>query len=237
MMNIVILEDQEEQAARLQQMLARYAESHPDFSYTSKHYDRSIPLLTEYKCDADVMFLDIQMPDMLGMDVAKRIRQMDNRVMIMFITMLTQYALEGYSVGAFDYVLKPVRYEEFSTKMDRVCRMLAHQTTSQTLELRTKEDIRRVSADDVTYIEVSNHDILIHTGSEVYRQWGNLKSYEEKLAAAHFVRCNACYLVNLKYVRGVSGDTVTVHQDELAISKAKRKDFLVALAQYKGGSR
>ena len=157
--------------------------------------------------------------------------------MIIFITMLTQYAIEGYSVGAFDYVLKPIRYEEFSTKMDRVCRMLAHQNTATTLEIRTKEEIRRVNADDVTYIEVANHDILIHTDSEVIRQWGNLKTYEDKLASAHFVRCNACYLVNLKYVRGLNGDTVTVGRDELAVSKAKRKDFLIAVAQYKGGSR
>ncbi len=237
MINIVILEDEAEQAKRLIRMLEKYASAHPDFAYTLRHYERSIPFLTEYKCDADILFMDIQVPDMLGMDAAKRIRMMDNKVMIIFITMLTQYAIEGYSVGAFDYVLKPVRYEEFSTKMDRVCRILAHQNTSATLELRTKEEIRRINADEIAYIEVANHDILIHTDREVIRQWGNLKSYEDKLTDAHFVRCNACYLVNLKYVRGIHGDTVTVGQDELAVSKAKRKDFLAAVARYKGGSR
>lgn len=237
MQNIVILEDQAEQAERMALMLKKYAAAHPDFSYSLKRYERAIPLLTEYKCDADILFLDIQVPDMSGMEAAKRIRAMDEKVIIIFITMLTQYAIEGYSVGAFDYVLKPVRYEEFSAKMDRVCRVTAHQSTSVSLELRTKEEIRRLSADDVTYIEVSNHDILVHANGEVIRQWGNLKSYEDKLASSHFVRCNACYLVNLKYVRGVNGDTVTVGGDELTVSKAKRKEFLMALAQYKGGSR
>ena len=174
---------------------------------------------------------------MLGMEAAKRIRQMDNRVMIIFVTMLTQYAIEGYSVGAFDYVLKPVRFEEFSSKMDRVCRMLAHQSTSMTLEVRTKEEIRRINVDDITFIEVSNHDVLIHTDSEIIRQWGNLKTYEEKLAPAHFVRCNVSFLVNLKYVRAVNGNTVMVHGHNLPISSSKRKEFLMALAQYKGGSR
>ncbi len=237
MLNIVILEDQASQAERLTRMLEKYAFCHTDFAYSLRHYDRSIPLLTEYKCNADILFLDIQIPDMMGMDVAKKIRAMDNKVMIIFITMLTQYAIEGYSVGAFDYVLKPIRYEEFSTKMDRVCRILAHQNTSMSLELRTKEEIRRICADEIAYIEVANHDILIHTDREVIRQWGNLKSYEDKLTEAHFVRCNACYLVNLKYVRGIHGDNVTVGQDELAVSKAKRKDFLAAVARYKGGSR
>ena len=237
MLNIIILEDQAEQAERLSRMLERYAEAHDGFSYNLRIYDRSVPFLTEYKCDADLLFLDIQIPDMLGMDAAKRIRQMDNRVMIIFITMLTQYAIERYSVGAFDYVLKPVRYEEFSTKMDRVCRMLAHQNTSMTLEVRTKEEMRRISADDITFIEVSNHDVLIHTDSEIIRQWGSLKTYEEQLAPVHFVRCSASFLVNLKYVRAVNGNTVMVHGHELPISSSKRKEFLMALAQYKGGSR
>ncbi len=237
MLNIVLLEDENEQAQRLIGFLHRYSDEHPDFQFSLTHYDRSLPLISEYKADADIAFLDIQVPDATGMEAARYIREKDKRVIIIFITMLTQYAIEGYSVGAFDYVLKPVRYEEFSTKMDRVCRMLAHQSTSVSLELRTKEEIRRVDADSVTFIEVANHDILIHTDREVIRQWGNLKSYEEKLAPAHFVRCNACYLVNLKYVRGIVGDTVRVHEDSLPISKSKRKEFLAALAQYKGGSR
>lgn len=82
MLNIIILEDQAEQAERLSQMLKRYAEAHEGFSYQLKLYDRSIPFLTEYKCDADILFMDIQVPDMLGIDAAKRVRQMDNRVMI-----------------------------------------------------------------------------------------------------------------------------------------------------------
>ena len=90
MLNIIILEDQTEQAERLSQMLKKYAEAHEGFSYQLKLYDRSIPFLTEYKCDADILFMDIQVPDMLGIDAAKRVRQMDNRVMIIFITMLTQ---------------------------------------------------------------------------------------------------------------------------------------------------
>ena len=121
---------------------------------------------------------------MLGMEAARRIRKRNNRVMILFITMLTRYAIEDYSVGAFDDMLKPVRYEEFSTKMDRVCRMPAHQNTSMTLEVRTKKEILRISADDMTFAEVSNHDVLIHTDREILRQWGNLRIYEDKPAAA-----------------------------------------------------
>lgn len=237
MLKIKILEDQPEQMERLITLLRRYAEEHPDFTYMVQTYTAGIPLLEEYQCDTDVLFMDIQLPDILGIDAAKKIRQIDEKVLIIFITMLTQYAIEGYAVRAFDYVLKPVRYEEFTAKMDRIRRMIAHQSTALTLELHTKEDIRRINADDITYIEVSNHDLLIHTDAETYRQWGSLRSFEEQLEGAHFVRCNACYLVNLRYVRSVNGDTVLVHRDPLPVSKSKRREFLAALAQYKGGSR
>ena len=237
MLKITILEDQPDQAERLSAMLNRYSAAHEDFSYSLQYYDQSIQLLTEYHCDTDVLFLDIQLPDMLGIDVAKRIRAIDDRVMIIFITMLTQYAIEGYSVGAFDYVLKPVRYEEFSAKLDRACRILSHRSTAMTIDVRTKEEVRRISVDDITYIEISNHDVMIHTPQDIYKQWGNLKTYEEMLGGVHFVRCNACYLVNLKYVKGIHGDVVQVHQEGLTISKSKRKDFMAAVARYKGGSR
>ncbi|MBR1709018.1 MAG: LytTR family transcriptional regulator DNA-binding domain-containing protein, partial [Clostridia bacterium] len=72
---------------------------------------------------------------------------------------------------------------------------------------------------------------------EDYRQWGTLKTYEEQLQGAHFARCNVSYLVNLKYVQGISGDTVLAAGHSLPISKAKRRDFLTALAKYKGESR
>ena len=237
MIKIAILEDQSEQAEHLLSLLKRYGEEHADFSYAVQHYDRSIALLSEYNCDADMLLLDIQMPDMLGIDVAKKIREIDSRVMIIFITTLTQYAIEGYSVGAFDYVVKPVRYDAFAAKLDRACRMLAYQHLKKTIDVRTKEEVRRLSVDEILYIEVVNHDVLIHTDTKVYTQWGSLKTYEEMLRDEHFVRCNSCYLVNLKYVHGINGDSVLVHHDELAISKPKRRDFLVAVAQYKGGSR
>jgi len=121
--------------------------------------------------------------------------------------------------------------------MDRIRKALVHQKSSIAIEVRNKEEIRLISADDVVYIEVSNHDVLIHTFSEVYRQWGSLKQYEALLYDAHFARCNACYLVNLKHVQSITGDSVRVHQDDLAISKWRRKEFLAAIAQYKVGSR
>lgn len=237
MFRIVVLEDNPRDAERMQAMLERYAREHDGLECAVRHYDKPLPMLEEYRCDADLMFLDIQTPGMSGVEAAKRIRAMDDRVMLVFTTSLAQYAIEGYSVRAFDYILKPLAYDVFSVKLDRVFRMLERQNSSASIEIGSKYDIHRIRVEDIVYIEVANHDVLVHTAGEVYRQWGSLREIEAKLQGENFVRCNSCYLVNLRHVKRIHEDRVLVGRDELAISRPRRKDFLTAVAQYKGGSR
>ena len=239
MLKILILEDERPQMDKLAAFLERYKGEDPSFGYHLETYDQGLALLDAYRCDADLIFLDIRVPDMLGMDVARRIRRMDEAVMIIFVTSLTLYAVDGYSVRAFDYILKPVRYASFSAKLERALRVLSRQKQELVLELRTKADVRKVPADSVIYVETAaRHDLLFHTGGEAIRQWGTLSQYEEQLRPVHFARPCSSFLVNLKYVRGVKKDMVILGGTEIEIplSRSKRRDFLAALAQYKGGS-
>lgn len=236
-MKIYYLEDERPQIELFKNHLARFQEEHPDFQYDLECYDSAIKLLNHYYRDADLLFLDIKLPDMLGIDVARRIRDMDQNVMIIFLTNLTQYAIDGYSVNAFDYILKPLNYFSFSRKLQRALRMLSYRSSSLTLELKTKEGGRRLSADAVTYIEVSAHDVYIHTISERIKQWGTLSRFEGQLRDAHFARCGSSFLVNLKYVKEINRDQVLLAGgDRVPISRARRREFLGALAQYKGGT-
>jgi DNA-binding LytR/AlgR family response regulator len=238
MYKVTILEDEPRQRERELAYLHRYEEAHPEVSFSIETYERGVLLLDQYRCDADFLLLDIRVPDMLGMEVARRIRQMDERVVILFVTNLTEYAVEGYSVQAFDYILKPIAYPSFEAKLSRVIRLLNARSAAVTVQIKTKEGTQRISAEDILYLEVVNHDVYFHMGSgAVLRQWGSLSKYEELLKESHFARCNACYLVNLKFVRGISGESVLVGETELAVSGPRRRDFLSALAQYKGGSR
>ena len=233
-MKICYWEDEPAEIERLKNYLTRFQAEQPGFQYVLETYDRAFKLLDTYRSDVDLIFLDIQVPDMMGIDAARRIRDVDQEVMIIFVTNLTQYAIDGYSVRAFDYILKPLNYFSFSKKLRRALRMLSYRSNELHLDIKTKEGGRRLAVDAITYIEVSSHDLYIHTSTECIKQWGTLSGYEEQLKGAHFVRCSASYLVNLKYVQEIRRDQVLVGGDSLTISRSRRREFLGALAQYKG---
>ena len=235
-LRIVILEDDAVQAGQINGYLVQYQQQHDGFQYTAKTYSTGRRLLEEYSPDTDLLLLDIQLPDMLGIDVARQIRQKDSQVMIIFVTNLAQYAIEGYSVQAFDYVLKPINAFSFGKKLDRAIRVLSHVENDLKMEIKSKNGSRWIAADAVAYIEVRSHEVCIHTGQETIRQWGTLAQYETLLKPLHFIRCNASFLVNPKYVRTVVRDQAEVAGDLLPISRTFRKDFLNTLAQYKGGT-
>ena len=236
MLRIGILEDEIAQSEELKQFLSRYQGKHPDFFYAVDVFEKGSKLIVGYQKGYDLLFMDIRLPDMLGIDAAKEIRKLDESVMIVFVTNLSQYAIDGYSVNAFDYILKPLLYGAFEVKLDRIRNILSRSTGRTFLTIRTKQETFHLDADSILYIEVSGHDLIFHTEKRDYHVWGTLAKYEQELPRAYFSRCNACYLVNLKYVQSVGSGTADVNGTPLAVSRTRRKDFLSDLAKYKGGS-
>ena len=236
MLRIGILEDEKARNDELMGFLERYKNEHGSFSYSVKVYETGGKLLFDYKQDYDLLFLDIRLPDMLGIDAAREIRKIDPNVMIVFVTSLTQYAIDGYEVNAFDYILKPLMYQPCALKLTRILNILNRASAKKMLTLKTKQLTFRLDTDVILYVEVSGHDLIFHTLEREYRIWGTLSKIEHELEGGSFSRCNACYLVNLKYVEQVKGLTVSVGGHELSISRNRRREFLEELARYMGGS-
>ena len=183
---------------------------------------------------ADLICLDILMEGKDGFSIAKEIRKKDENVLIIFITNMAQMAIRGYEVHALDFVIKPVTYYSFALKMKSAFDIIKKQRSKSVL-LQTVDGARRVNAEDIYYIEVSDHYLLYHTKTGNYRQKASLREIEIQLTDLSFVRCNNCYLVNLKYVDCIEKDEVLVAGDWLKISRPRRKELLKSMANFMGG--
>ena len=230
MFRFAIVEDDDACADQLQKHLAQFAEENSVEIRTDRFYD-GLNFVEDYIARWDLIFMDIEMPLLDGMSAAQRIREVDDSVLLIFITNMAQYAIQGYEVRALDYVMKPVNYYAFAMKMRKVIRILDQRTTQAVIVMDEEGNSRRVSLSEIQYIEVIGHQLIYHRSGEAFHSFGTMKKLEEEYGK-DFARCNNCYLVNLRYVDGFSGNDVIVGGERLQISRAKKKDFQQRVSDY-----
>ena len=182
----------------------------------------------------DLVLLDYEMPGMNGMETAKALRKMDAAVILIFVTNLTQYAIMGYEVDALSYILKPVNRFDFALKMSKAIARTAKRG-EESVVIKTVRETHSVRIAAIQYVEADGHNMVYHTTEGVFSEYGTLKDTEKKLNKDYFVRCNRCFLVNMRFVASVKEDTVFIGQDALQISRSQKKAFLNALTVYIGG--
>lgn len=232
MIKAVIVEDDDSVVARIKNYLSAWADKHDEHITVTRYADAET-FLTKYTPDFDVAFMDIELKEMDGMTAAHRLREVDKKVLIVFVTNLAQYAIEGYSVDAFDFVVKPVSYANFELKLNRIYDNLQARRGGE-IVISQRTGKRVLSVKEIMYVEVERHVLLFHMRREVQQCSGTLKSVSEQLAAYPFALCNQCYLVNLNYVDAIDGNYVEVAGDRLLISKPRKKEFLQAVAKFLG---
>ena len=228
-----IVEDDAEVQGVLQEYVRRYTRQYgTEFEVTV--FADGVDILEDYRAVYDIIFLDVEMKHLDGMTTAERIRQMDADVILIFITNMAQYAIRGYSVGALDYVLKPVPYFAFSQQLLKAVARL-EKRAKHYLTVPVEGGLRRLDTASIYYLESEGHRVHFYTDEGDFSAPGALKTFEEKLADCPFARCNSGYLVNLAQVRELRQSTVQVGSCELQVSRPKRKAFLAALTDYIGG--
>ena len=234
MYRVLIVEDDPKAADALRSHLTRFG-AERGVRFQVEALTSALELL-EGNHPCDIYFLDIGLPGVNGMEAAQIIRQTDESTPIVFVTDLAQYAVRGYSVDALDFMLKPVRYEDFALRMGRALRVLERNAGS-TISLPTTDGIRIVRLADIVYVEILKHDLYWHIAGEAepIRQRGSLKAAEEELGTKSFCRIAASHIVNMAHVTRLRSGSVTMSSgEELVISRSRKADATAAFTRFAG---
>ena len=226
MIHVAVVEDEEKYREQLSEFLSRYGK------------EKGISIQTRIYCDGidiqfEVILLDIRMKHIDGMEAARKIREKDKEVIIIFITNMAEYAIQGYDVEARGFILKPVRYKLFAQQMDRARKELESKK-AEYLSLQLQAGVRNVSLNDIFYMENREHYLHIHLEQEDIIFYCTIKEMEKRLEGKPFFRCNSGLIVNLAKVQSVKNNEILVHGETLTVSRSRKKEFMEQLTEYMG---
>lgn len=222
-MRIAICEDNREHMEILKEMVNRWAKKE-DAQISIGCYESAEQFLFCMKDEPhyDLAFLDIQMSKINGLQLAGMIREEDKLIFLVFTTALKNYAPKGYEVSAFRYLIKPLQEDEVFQALTNASRMIEERKREAVIVTQGDES-RRIFKDEIYYIEVDNHHIILHLKNETIRFKAKLKEFETQFREPQFCKCYRSYIVNLKYTGRISREGVEIDGRTLPISKSRWK--------------
>lgn len=236
---VAIIDDDKDTCLILKGMLERFCEE-KEILVSIEIFLNPALFLKSFINQFTLIFLDIEMPEVNGIDVAKEIRKTDNDVYLAFVTNLRHYAIYGYEVDASDFIVKPIAYSDFSIKLSKIVKKISTSPKTK-LSIKFGSNISIVDLVETRYVEVgSNHKVLFHTLTKTYETKGTLKEFQDVLETNRFIKVNNYMFVNPKFVVGLDGFSLTLEGNEknkeinIFVSRSRKKEVIVALNRYFG---
>lgn len=238
MIEIAVLEDDEVDYDTFLSCLNQYQKLNNMEGETNiTHFKDAESFLNNFKCDMfDLVFMDIHLGKMDGLTCSHKLREIDSNVVIIFLTNLAQYAIQGYEVDALDFMVKPLTYYVFEMKFKRALTKLK-KSKDVSLQFTIDYEQRYIKISHIKYIEIVGHKMIIHTTDGDFNSYGSLKNIEDNLAKQGidcFARCNSYLLVNFNFIKGLYGFEVDVDGTRLDISHPKKAKFIKDYNTYLG---
>ena len=182
----------------------------------------------------EIIFLDIQMDGMNGIEAAKEVREKNAGTILIFITGIKEYVFEALDIYAFHYLLKPVTEQKFTEVFEQALREagLRKMRRKKHLFINTRNKGITIDADNILYIESVSRKVEIHTMQEVIEAYGALGELERQLGGS-FYRCHRGYLVNMAHIREYKSDCITLTSgNTVYLTKKKYGEFVNAYMWY-----
>ncbi len=175
------------------------------------------------KGDVDLIFLDIQMPQLNGMELSRVVGQ---SVKIIFITAFEQYAIEGYKVEALDYLLKPVSYIDFLKSSGKAKRWFEKEGYADSIFVKSDYKLVRIDIDNILYVEADKDYVhfILESGGEVMSLM-SLKSAQLTLPSDKFVRVHKSFIVNIEKIKTIEKNRIVFNKILIPISESYKESF------------
>lgn len=179
----------------------------------------------------DILLLDIQMQELDGINLAKRIRERDEELKIIFITAISDFIQEGYEVDALNYLLKPVKKERLFQCLDRANKKI--ETNQNSVLVETEDETRKILHSDIIYIEAVSHLLHIHTSSEEAVTRMSLNDMEDQLPEGEFIRSHRSFIAGVRHINSILRDSIKMDNgSEIPMSRRQNKLVNQAFIRY-----
>nr|WP_300897792.1 LytTR family DNA-binding domain-containing protein [uncultured Acetatifactor sp.] len=187
--------------------------------------------LLEYDGQIDILFLDIQMKGMDGMETAKRLRAGKFRGFLIFITVLREMVFQSFEVQAYDYLVKPIEEARFEKTMERLLASMCSAGGSSLLVQKGYES-RIIQKEDIVFCEIIDRKIYLNLASGEVDYYERIENLETKLDS-RFFRCHRSFLINLGHLRGYKNGTAYMDNGrEIPVSRLRGKEFSSVILEY-----
>ncbi|KZS42440.1 hypothetical protein AWE51_03080 [Aquimarina aggregata] len=178
----------------------------------------------------DILFLDIQMPDMTGIEFMKAL---SNPPQVIFTTAHREFALDGFELNAVDFLLKPFSYSRFLKAVDKTIAIDHRKTEKEEIKnhifIKCDGMIIKVLINDITFIETAKDYIKIHTKDSTYLTLVSLKQIEKELPKEKFIRVHRYYLVAYNHITKLEGNLIYLGKNKIKISRTLRSQVYEAI--------
>ncbi|GAA0106744.1 two-component system response regulator RgaR [Paraclostridium sordellii] len=232
MINIGICDDELHYRLKIKDILEEILKAYP-INYNIYEFTSGECLLENYPKDLNILIMDIQMKRMNGMDTARKIREFDEDLEIIFMTSFSEFMQDGYEVKAYRYILKPIIKKNFSKNI-LACIDEIMKKRNNYLTINVKNYVDRIKIDSIIYIETNRPNLLIYTSDSIYTTKMSISKMENILCGYGFFRCHNSFIINLKLVDSMNGNTVIVNGKDIPISKYRVKGLKLAITNILG---
>lgn len=188
--------------------------------------------LLAYAGTVDILFLDIQMAGTDGMETARKLRSHGFQGFLIFVTVLQEMVFQSFEVQAFDYLVKPLRAQQFEKTMERLYQSMGNAGKTRLL-VRKGNESSIVFFDDIIYCEVIDRKVYLHLKTSAVVDYYEKIERLQEILGKRFYRCHRSYLINLKYLKSYRNGTAFLEGGkEVPVSRLRAKEFSEVILQY-----